>query len=185
VTLFEYLTAAHTLILAFAITRVLSGLADAASPGRRCWFHLSWIGMAIAFYFTAFWAFWSYSEVDWTMPLFFFVLLPIATMYVFGTTLIPSDPSTVESWRDYFFEKRVRIFSTGALIVVGILASNQVVLDVSPTEGSQFGLYVLLAIFCIGFASSSPRVHTVLALGPPVLFASILLIMARPGSLAQ
>ena len=184
-TLFEYLTAAHTLILTLAVIRALSGVADAATPGRRYWVHLSWLGLVVALCLTAFWAFWSYIDVEWTMPRFVGALAAPALIYVYSSILVPPDPSAVESWRDYFFMKRVPLFATLILLGAAIVYSNQVILDVPPMHSSQLGSYTGLAILSIGLASARPLVHAVLALGPPLLFARILLTMAQPGSLVQ
>ncbi len=119
------------------------------------------------------------------MPQFVGALAAPALIYVYSSILVPPDPSAVESWRDYFFMKRVPLFATLILVGAAIVYSNQVILDVPPMHPSQLGLYTGLAILSIGLASARPLVHAVLALGPPLLFARILLTMALPGSLVQ
>jgi len=184
-TLFEYLAAAHTLILTFALTRVLSGAADAIRPGRRYWVHLSWLALGASFCLFAFWALWSYVEVEWTINRFIGLLAVPALMYVYSSIVIPSDPSSIESWRDYFFEKRLPLFGTGVLLMAAIIYSNQFILGVAPMQSSQFSLYGALAMFSIGLFAPSPRLHAVLAIGPVIFFTRTLLDFAQPGSMAQ
>jgi hypothetical protein len=185
VTLFEYLAAAHTLILTFAVTRVLSGLAEAVSPARRYWVHLSWLALAIFLCLTAFWAFWGYREVEWTFPRFIGLLAGSALLYLFSSILVPTNASAIDSWRDHFFKKRILLFLTGMLFVISGLCSNQLLLGVPPMHSSQFGLYASAVVFLIGLASDNARTHTVLAIWPPVGFAGVVLQFAQPGGLFQ
>jgi dolichyl-phosphate-mannose--protein O-mannosyl transferase len=184
-TLFEYLSAAHTLILTFALTRALSGAADAIRPGRRYWVHLSWLGLGVAFCLFAFWALWSYVAVEWTINRFIGLLAVPALIYVYSSIVIPSDPSSVESWRKYYFEKRLPLFGTGVLLMAAIIYSNQFILGVAPMQSSQVTLYGALAMFSIGLFATSPRLHAVLAIGPVIFFTLTLLEFAHPGSMAQ
>ncbi|MCP5058931.1 MAG: hypothetical protein GY937_19690 [bacterium] len=182
-TLFEYLAAAHTLILTFALTRALSGVALAIRPLRRSPLHLSWLGFIISNCLFAFWAMWGYTDVEWTLVRFIGLLTVPALMYVFSSIVIPQNPSAIESWRDYFFEYRVPLFATGALLFMAIAFSNQFIQGVSPTHALEIILYATIGVFSIGVGSSSARVHTALAFWPPVFFVLILILMAQPDRL--
>jgi hypothetical protein len=80
---FEYVAAAHTLILTFAAARVLGGVANALQPRRLYWVHLSWVGLAVLFCLTSFWVFWGYREVEWTLPRLILLLAAPGLIYVF------------------------------------------------------------------------------------------------------
>ena len=67
VTLFEYLAAGYILMLSFAILRGVSGLPHATRYPGRYWVHVSWLSTALASCFVAFWAFWPYRQVEWTL----------------------------------------------------------------------------------------------------------------------
>ena len=172
---FEYIATAHTLILTFAAARFLGGVAHAVDPRRIYWVHLSWLGLAIMFSLIAFWVFWSYRDVEWTLPRLIVALAPPALIYVFLALLVPNNASEVSSWREHFFRIRVPLFASGVLMVASICLSNQVFLDISPAHEGQVALYALLAIFAIGAISAKPRLHTVLAFAPPLLIARALL----------
>lgn len=184
-TLFEYLTAANTLILSFAVLRLLAGVPHAVLPGRLYWVHLSWLFCAIAFCLISFWGFWSYKDFEWTFPLFIGVLVPPMLVYIFSSLVVPSDPSTVASWKDYFFSVRVPLFGTGVLFMGLVLLSNQVLLGVSVFHVASLGPWTLLAIYATGLSSEKPRLHAALALGIPFLVVITILMLARPDSLTS
>ena len=134
-TLFEYLAAGHVLILSFAAVRILNVLPHAVRPSCQYWVHLSWLSLAIGLCIVSFWGFWSFRELEWTFPLFIAVLSQATLVYVFSTLIVPSEPSSVESWRDYFFEVRVSLLSTGATLMGSALLGNQLIHGISPVDG--------------------------------------------------
>ena len=182
-TIFEYLAAAHTLILTFALTRALSGVAIAIEPLRRSWLHLSWLGFIISNCLFAFWAMWGYIEVEWTLFRFIGLLTVPAFMYVFSSIMIPENPSEIESWRNYFFDNRVPIFITGALLFSAIALSNQLIQGVSPMHWLEITLYATIGFFLLGLASANARVHALLAFWPPLFFVLIVILMSQPDQL--
>ena len=185
VTLFEYLAAAHTLILTFALTRALSGVAQAGRPVRRSLLHLSWLGFIVSNCLFAFWAMWGYGDVDWTLFRFLGLLTVPALMYVFSSIIIPPDPSAVESWSDYLFENRIPTFATGGALFIAIALSNQLIQGTSPTHPLELSLYVTVAVFGAGLASANARLHAVLAFWPPLFFVLTLYLMDRPARLFE
>lgn len=175
---FEYVAIAPTLILTFAAARLLAGLADVLDPPRFYWVHLSWISLAAMFCLTSFWAFWAYRDVQWTLPRLIILLATPALIYVFSSLLVPSDPSGIASWREYFYKARLPIFGSGVLLVLSIIFSNQTQVEVSALDSTQIGLYACLAFFSIGAYSRNPRIHSFLALAPPLMITWMLVDMA-------
>ncbi len=184
-TLFEYLSAANTLILSFAVLRLLACVPHALRPGRLYWVHVSWLSAAIAFCLIGFWGFWSYRELEWTFPVFIAALAPTTLTYVFTSLVAPSEPSTVASWRDYFFSVRIPLLGTGVLHMGAVLGSNQALLGVSAFQLAALGPWTLLAICAVGASSAKPRLHTVLAIGPPLLAVITFVMLAGPDSLTS
>jgi hypothetical protein len=183
VTFFEYLAAAHTLVLTFALSRALAGIAQALRPSRRSLVHLSWLGFIISNCLFAFWAMWGYTEVKWTLVRFLGLLSVPAFMYVFSSIIVPPDPPEVESWRTHFFENRVPLFVTGALLFISIVLSNQILQGASPTHPLQFTLYATIGVFAVGLTSSNARLHSALAVWPLLFFGLVLLQLAEPDNL--
>jgi hypothetical protein len=183
-TLFEYLAAAYVLMLSLALVRAMSGLPHAVSATSRYWLHIAWLVFALFNCLVAFWAFWTYRNVEWSIFRFINSLAVPALLYSFISLLVPTDPSTVTSWRDHFFAVRTRLFSTGVAFMVAVIASNQLTLGVPSLHPSQLGNYVLLAIFLIAFASAKPIVHAVLAIGMSLLATAILFtLLIEPDAL--
>jgi hypothetical protein len=166
VTLFEYLAAAHTLILTFALTRALSGVALAVKPQCSSLMHVSWLGFIVSNCLFAFWAMWGYMDVEWTLVRFMGLLTVPTLMYIFSSIIIPPGPSVVESWRDHLFETRIPLFATGALTFAAIVLSNQFIQGASPTHSLEIILYATIGVFLLGVFSANPRVHAVLAFWP-------------------
>ena len=73
-TLFEYLAIAFSLVYSFSAMRIVAGLPSATQHGRRYWVHLTFVCLALIATAGAFWGFWSFRGVDWTMPKFFMAL---------------------------------------------------------------------------------------------------------------
>ena len=182
-TLFEYLAAGHTLILTFALTRALSGVAVAIEASRRSWLHLSWLGFVVSNSLFTFWAMWGYIEVEWTLIRFMGLLTVPIFVYIFSSIIIPQNISDIESWRLYFFEHRISIFVTGALWFTAIVFSNQLIQGSSPLHWLQITLYITIGVFILGIATANERMHAVLALWPPLFFVLLSVQMYQPGQL--
>ena len=170
-TLFEYLAAGYILMLSFAVLRAMSGVPYAVQTSRRYWVHTLWLVAGLAFCLVAFWAFWPYREVEWTIFKFTNTLAIPALLYAHTSVLVPPDPSAVDSWRDYFFAVRLPLFATGTAFMAMVTVSNQLTLGVAPLHPSQLGNYLLVGMYAAGLFSAKPKVHVVLAVVPPTLIA--------------
>jgi len=109
-TIFEYLAIAYSLVISFAVMRGLSGLPHAASSGRRYSVHLAWVCMNLAAAFQYYWGFWAFRNVEWSQPKFLSVLACPALMYTMACILNPESGSSIASWREYFYQVRVKLF---------------------------------------------------------------------------
>ncbi len=184
-TLFEYLAAGYTLVLSFAVIRALGGIAHAVHPARRYWVHVVWLAVILFASLGTFWAFWSYREVEWTLIRFALLLAVPALQYVFCSLLVPPDPSSVTSWRDYFFDVRIPLFATGVLMTATVVVGSTVVLGVSLTHPVRLAQLTMMALFAIGLASDKPSVHSVLAAALSCIMVVVFLsVLGQPGALA-
>ena len=117
--------------------------------------------------------------------MFIGALAPTTLIYVFTSLVAPTEPSAVASWREYFFGVRIPLLGTGVLYMGAVHISNQALLGISAFQLAALGPWTLLAICAIGASSAKPRLHTVLAIGPPLLAMITILLLARPDSLAS
>jgi hypothetical protein len=181
-TLFEYLAAANTLIISFAVLRLAAGIPFVLRSETRYWVHLAWVSVAISFCLIGFWTFWAFRELEWTFPLFIGVLSQTTITYVFCTLVIPTAPESVASWRDYFFVVRVPLLVTGIVMMASVLIGNWVIHGISMFQTSAMGPWYLLTLCSIGTYSAKPGVHTVLALGLPPVIVFTILMLYQPDS---
>jgi hypothetical protein len=110
VTLFEYLAIAFSLVFSFAALRLVAGLPHAIAANRRYNVHVTHVFILLFATAAVFWAFWSARNVEWTFPRFLIQLAGPAALYFLACTLIPDEPVSVMSWRDYYFAVRRRYF---------------------------------------------------------------------------
>ena len=185
-TLFEYLAAAYTLLLSFAVARLVFGLPSATLQDRRYWVHLVFVAAFAFFLAVLFWAFWSFRDVAWTFPRFLLALTVPVLALLMASTLIPGSPDNVESWRDFYYSVRLTYFS--ALIVLSFLLAitGTVLLDIPFTHPARLSELLKAAIGVVGVSSSNPRVHgamAICAIGLIVFASSV--VFFEPGSLAR
>jgi len=173
---------AASLVCSFAAARLLGGLAAALQPDRRYWVHAAWVANAIFGLCLAWWFFWSYREVDWNFLRFLMALSPLAMIYVVATLVIPADAESIRSWRQYYFDIRIRLFALNlAYLAVNFL--NTVVLLGQPIFHRQRILVAALGgVFSAGLVSPRPRLHTAIVLAFTVCNLIAGALTMHPGS---
>jgi hypothetical protein len=105
-------------------------------------------------------------------------------VYFLSCTIIPDEPSTVPSWRDYFFSIRRKYFG-GLCVWAVIMAMNTAIFLkvplVHPSRALPAGFLVL---GIAGLATDSPRYHALLLILLGVVALVAVAVLLRPGSLA-
>ena len=182
-TLFEYLAIAFSLLFSFSAMRLISGLPHAVRPGRRYWIHLCLLAWQLFVTVFIFWAFWSFRTVTWNFPLFVLVLASPGLVYYNACTLVPENPSSIASWRDYFQSVRMRYFVGVTCWGLALVAISTVALRMPllhPGRGIQA---VTVIVGITGALSANHRVQAgiVLLLISVSIFVSFTLGL-RPGS---
>jgi hypothetical protein len=185
-TLFEYLTAAYTLLLSFGVARLVFGLPSATLQDRRYWVHLVFV-VAFAFFLAAlFWNFWSFRDVAWTFPRFLLALTVPVLALLMASTLIPGSPDDVESWRGFYYSVRLKYFSAYIVLSFLLMISGTFLLDMPFTHPARLAELSLAAFGVVGALSKNPRVHGAIAICVIVLMAfGSSVILFEPGSLAR
>lgn len=171
-TLFEYLAIAFSLLFSFSVMRLVSGLPHAVRRGRRYWIHLSFVCLQLFATVLIFWLFWSLRTVVWNFPAFMLVLTSPGLIYYNACTLIPENPSAIESWSDYYYSVRTRYFIGISCWMLAAATISTVVLELPllhPARGAQAAFF---AAGVVGATSASPRVHA----GLVVLVVLLLLV---------
>jgi hypothetical protein len=125
-TLFEYIAVAASLICSFVAVRILGGVAAVLRSGERYWVHAAWIFLQLWLLSVQWWLFWAYRDVEWSYGRFILALTPLGLLYLLSAILIPANVDQVVSWRQYYFDNRVRFFGI-SLATLLVMISNTVV----------------------------------------------------------
>ena len=157
---FEYVAIPVSLILTFAVARLLSGFPHVAMTGRAYWVHGLWCITAILNLFLFWWAFWNASRVEeWTLGRYLWSLLYPATCYVGATILVPSDASSEQSWHSYYYRIRKPLLATatvGTSSTLGTLA----LFDAAPVWSPEVAVTLsFIALYVFGYMNASERVQ--------------------------
>ena len=163
-TLFEYLAIAFGLLFSLSVLRLIGGLPAALDRDRGYWVHQTLVVALLLLTAFAFWTSWSLSEVSWTFPRFFLALGLPGILYFNVATLIPADPPAISSWREYYYEVRVRFFVGLTVWMFVVAAGATVNLGMPLAHPARITQGLTLGIGLIGLSSSSPRVHAGLAI---------------------
>jgi hypothetical protein len=182
--LFEYLAIAYSLVLSFAAVRLVSGLPHAIDVGRRYWVHVAYVCLGLFAALGLFWAHWSTRDLEWTFVTFVVNLAGPGIVYFLSCTIVPDDPSSVQSWRDYFFSVRRRYFGGLCIWAALMVANTTLLLEAPLLHPSRIIQVGLLGLGLAGLSSDNPRFHAlILGFGVLVALAAASVVL-RPGALA-
>jgi len=183
---FEYLAIAFSLLFSFAAVRLVGGIPYALVPGRRYWVHLSFVFHELLRVAAGFWAFWSFRAITWTFLTYLLALVGPGLVYFLAATLVPADPTGVDSWQDFYFGVRRRYFLAIIFWAVAVATTTTILVQMPWSHPFRLVQLGFLAFGVVGATFASPRVHAGLALVSLVLPAiAALTVLLRPGSLAN
>jgi hypothetical protein len=184
VTLFEYIAIAYSLIFSFAAVRLLAGLPHAIDTDRRYSLHLANVCILLFGMAAVFWAQWSGRDVEWTFPKFLIRFAGPGVLYFLACTLIPDEPSSVRSWKDYYFSVRKRYFG-GLCIWAFIMATNSTAVLGTPfSHPARLIQLGVLILGIAGLATDRPSAHRMILIGAAVVVALAIPVLLQPGPLA-
>lgn len=181
-TLFGYVAVAASLVCSFAAARLLGGLTAALQPARRYWVHTLWVVNAIFGLCLAWWFFWSYREVEWNFLRFLIALSPLAIIYVVATLIIPAGAESVRSWRQHYFDIRVRLFALNLAYLAANFLNTVVLLGQPIFHWQRILVAALGGVFAAGLVSPRPRLHALIVLAFTVCNVITGVLTMRPGS---
>ena len=183
-TLFEYLAIAYSLVFSFAALRLVAGFPHAIDASRRYWIHVVYVCLALFSALALFWAHWSAREIAWTFPAFLINLAGPGMIYFLSCTLIPDEPSSVQSWRDYFFSVRMRFFSGLCIWAVLMLANTTLLLGIPLFHPIRIVHLGVLVLGIAGLASDRPSTHRMILIWAALVAVVATAVLLLPGTLA-
>jgi hypothetical protein len=164
-TLFEYLAVAVSIVLGLAATRLMDALPHVFAKGRRYWIHATITCACLGNIGNAWWIMWSYQTVtEWTSARFFLVLGISGLHYSIAALLAPSAAASVASWRKYYWEIRVRLYSLTLVWMALIAVQSWILLDISWWHPTRLVELVVMSLGAAGVASTNPRIHVLIAM---------------------
>jgi hypothetical protein len=181
---FEYLAIAYSLLLSFTAMRLIEGAPYLVQAERRYWVHIIFTFSALMSCLLGFWDFWSFRETSWDFFRFIAVLANPGCLYFIACTLVPRDPSSVNSWRDHMWSVKTRYFA--ALFGYFLFSAIDVVLlsGLPPSGPLLVGYLAGFVIAIVGARSQSERTLAAIALLYLPLLAIAVALLAQPGAFA-
>jgi len=182
---FEYLAIAFSLVYSFGAMRIVEGLPAAIQVERRYWVHLTFMFLHLLLIVISFWAVLSLRDASWTLPKFGLTLAMPALFFYSACTLVPNDPSAVESWRDYYYSIRQRFWIANMMIVITATSIATVMLGVPWDHPGRVPHGFGLIAATIGAVADNERVHSALAVVALTLVIVLSIVAIQPGYFAK
>ena len=182
--LFEYLSIAYSLVFSFAAIRLVAGLPHAVASTRRYYVHISHVFLILFATVTLFWGFWSFRDLQWNLFRFISLLAGPGLVYFLACTLIPDEPSSVSSWRHYFYSVRRPYFIGLCLWVLLQIMNTTLLLEMPLLHPFRVVQLLILAMGVVGSATDNPTIQRLIAIGSWVVAAITSFVLFLPGSLA-
>jgi hypothetical protein len=180
---FEYLAVSFSIVLSFAVIRILGGVSDVFARSRWYWVHAGWVAHQLLFVTYVWWIVWSYRNVTWNFFTFLAVLTGVGLVYYQTTTLIPAQPAAIDSWRAHFYAMRKHYFGATVAWCLVILFNTLYILHVPALHPSRVGQLTTLVVGVIGVLTGREWVHRVLVWIMFVLWPIRAALALAPGAL--
>jgi hypothetical protein len=151
---FEYISVALALLNALTVGFLLSSLPPVMDHGKRYWVHVAWVFTIVLVATLQWWSFWTWRHVAWS-PIRFLWALSVPGLLFVQATLLVGETTSVTSFRDHFFERRIPFFSVGIALAVSVALSPWVLglaawLSLTPSHPVSASI-IALYIAGIGF----------------------------------
>ena len=138
--MFPHVRIVMGMVVGLGITRLLMGVAGLVQhPGRAkiSSLHLLWaLSILIELVFFWWWEFALFEVQDWTIGLFFFIILYAVTLFLLAALLFPDSLAEYDGYEDFFLKRRHWFYSlfaaTFALDIVDTIIKG-------PNHWQEFG----------------------------------------------
>jgi hypothetical protein len=181
---FEYLSIAYSLVFSFAAIRLVAGLPHAMRSEKRDLVHLSHVLLVLFATVALFWGFWSFRDLEWNLLRFVSLLAGPGVVYFMACTLIPDEPSSIESWRVYFYSIRRPYFMGLCFWAILQISNTSFLLRMPLLHPFRFVQLSILTLGVAGLMTDRPAIQRTLAIGSWVIAAVASAALFLPGSLA-
>jgi len=182
-TLFEYLAVSFSIVLSFAVVRILNGIADVFAWPRVYWIHAAWVTHKLIFLAYVWWNIWSFREISWNFLAFLAVLTNPSILYFQSSTLVPAQSGSVASWRDHFYAVRQRFFGAEIAWSLLVLLYGYLLLGVPVFHSIRITQAIGFLVAIVGMSTNRHAVHGILASVTLLAWLLRIALMFQPGSI--
>ena len=139
-TLFEYLSVALSIVLAFGATHILGNLRYVLDKDRRYRVHAFIVIVVLLLYPQNWWAFWDLSRSDnWNSYTFLLSLLGPGLLYTMVVTLIPAAIAPTADWKEHFRGTRQWFYTLTLVYIVWAVVQPIILLDAPIVHPFRIG----------------------------------------------
>lgn len=165
--LFSYILILTSVIYALAVAQILEGVSRLVQnpyPVRTFAPHTIWTINLFIFIFLVWWASWEFRDIEWTFPMYAYMLIAPTLLYLASSLLIPQrlrdDRVDLEL---HFF--RIRRLFLGAYLLgaLAVMVDGNILSDEAIWHSGRIAHFVMIGAAIAGYFSESRRVHLALA----------------------
>lgn len=175
-TQFEFVLVFISIVLAFAVSDILSNWGEQVRLRRRVRhypLHAAWMGLLLLVMMVVWWSLWVLRErTEWTFLEYLSLMVPYLTLALIAYILTPNFEEDERDIKRYYFDNSRWVFSLAAFYLASwMLFSYAVLRNPIDEPGSMSRLFGFLLMLCLA-AWKNERFHAVAA-----MLAYVLLIV--------
>ena len=173
---FEFIAVAMSIVLSFAVLRLLDALPHVAAREKRYPIHALWVAMLLFWCAMFWWVSWASSarKGEFSFPMFLLMVTPPGLFYLSATALVSHAPAGVPSWREHFWSVRRRFFGCALALVISLILLTTAMGGAPLSHPIRLAQSVLVCVFFTGLISEKERTHRTVAGLAAALFATLL-----------
>ena len=139
--IFEFLTVAVSIVLAFGLSRLISSIPYVFDPQKRDWLHALVLILLIIAHLVLWWRMWLLNTVSsWNFFQFVILVGSPLSLYLTTAALVSNTPDKIDNWRQHFSDRSHWIFSALAATTFFGLLRSFFVMGTTPEWWSYTGL---------------------------------------------
>lgn len=177
--LFSYILILTSVIYALAVAQILDGvsrLVQYPHPVQTFIPHTIWMINLFVFIFLVWWASWEFREIEWTFPMYAYMLIAPTLFFLASSLLIPQRLGDDEvDLERHFFRIRRLFFGAYFFGALAVIIDGNVLSDEAIWHSGRISHIVIIGAAITGYVSESKRVHLALAVMTLLAYSGVAL----------
>jgi len=179
--LFSYILILTSVIYALAVAQILDGISRLVQyphPVRTFIPHTIWTINLFVFIFLVWWASWEFREIEWTFPLYAYMLIAPTLFFFSSSLLVPQRLSgDGVDLEQHFFRVRRQFFGAYFFGAFAVMVDGNVLSDEAIWHSGRIAHILILGSAIAGYFSEGKRTH--LSLSVVTLLAIVGVALTR------